>query len=37
LNGSVSHTETWEVFDNVDFSPDEASAQALVERSGLEQ
>jgi len=37
LNGSVSHTETWEVFDNVDFSPDEASAQALVERLGLEQ
>jgi hypothetical protein len=35
-NGSVSHTETWEVFENVDFSPDEATTQALVEALGLE-
>ena len=36
-NGSVSHTETWQVYDNVDFSPDEATVQALVENLGLEQ
>ena len=37
LNGSVSHTETWELFEDIDFSPDETAFQALVEDLGLEQ
>jgi len=37
LNGSVSHTETWEVFKDIDFSPDETAVQALVEDLDLEQ
>jgi hypothetical protein len=35
--GSVSHTEGWEVFDNIDFSPDEDRVQALIEELGLEK
>lgn len=35
VNGSISHTETWEVYKNVDLTPTEDSAQALVEK--LEQ
>jgi len=36
-NGSVSHTETWEIFDNIDFSPDEGLVRALVDTLGLEK
>jgi hypothetical protein len=34
---TVTHTETWELFGNVDLPADEASAQALAERLGLEK
>ena len=33
---SVTHTETWELYANVDFPADEAAVQALVEKLGLE-
>lgn len=35
VNGSVSHTEIWEVFENIDFSPDESVIQEIVERLRL--
>lgn len=33
---SVTHAETWELYTNVDFPADEAGAQSLVEKLGLE-
>ena len=33
---STTHTETWELYANVDFPADEAAVQALVEKLGLE-
>jgi hypothetical protein len=33
---SVTHAETWELYANVDFPADEATAQSLVEKLGLE-
>jgi hypothetical protein len=33
---SVTHTETWELFANVDFPADEAAMQLLVKKLGLE-
>ena len=34
--GSVTHAETWELYDGVDFPADESAAQALVEKLGLD-
>jgi hypothetical protein len=33
---SVTHTETWELYPNVDFPANEAAAQAIAEKLGLE-